>query len=148
MSNLSSVEPRPGLASVPKVKAARMMAFAPFEWMIALRYLRARRASGFVSAIAIISFLGITVGVAALIIVMSVMNGFHKELLDKIVGVNGHIFLQAADTPLNDYDKVVAGREARARRRSGDSARRGRGRRLLDLQPGRRPGARHQGGRT
>ena len=48
------------------------------------------------------------VGVAALIVVMSVMNGFHKELLDKIVGVNGHIFLQAADTPLTDYDKVVA----------------------------------------
>lgn len=76
--------------------------------MIALRYLRARRASGFVSVIALISFLGIMVGVAALIVVMSVMNGFHKELLDKIVGVNGHIFLQAADSPLNDYDKVVA----------------------------------------
>jgi lipoprotein-releasing system permease protein len=83
-------------------------AFAPFEWMIALRYLRARRASGFVSVIALISFLGITVGVAALIVVMSVMNGFHKELLDKIIGVNGHIFLQAADTPLTDYAKVAA----------------------------------------
>ena len=82
--------------------------FAPFEWMIALRYLRARRASGFVSVIALISFLGIMVGVAALIVVMSVMNGFHKELLDKIVGVNGHIFLQAADTPLNDYDRIAA----------------------------------------
>jgi lipoprotein-releasing system permease protein len=82
--------------------------FAPFEWMIALRYLRARRASGFVSVIALISFLGIMVGVAALIVVMSVMNGFHKELLDKIVGVNGHIFLQAADTPLNNYDRIAA----------------------------------------
>jgi lipoprotein-releasing system permease protein len=82
--------------------------FAPFEWMIALRYLRARRSSGFVSVIALISFLGIMVGVAALIVVMSVMNGFHKELLDKIVGVNGHIFLQAADSPLTDYDRVVA----------------------------------------
>ncbi len=38
---------------------------------------------------------------------MSVMNGFHKELLDKIVGINGHIFLQAADSPLTDYDEVV-----------------------------------------
>jgi lipoprotein-releasing system permease protein len=46
-------------------------------------------------------------GVATLIVVMSVMNGFHKELLDKIVGINGHIFLQAADSPLNDYDEVV-----------------------------------------
>jgi lipoprotein-releasing system permease protein len=82
--------------------------FAPFEWMIALRYLRARRASGFVSVIALISFLGIMVGVAALIVVMSVMNGFHKELLDKIVGVNGHIFLQAADVPLNNYDRIAA----------------------------------------
>ena len=81
---------------------------ASFEWMVALRYLRARRASGFVSVIALISFLGIMVGVAALIVVMSVMNGFHKELLDKIVGVNGHIFLQAADTPLTDYERVVA----------------------------------------
>ena len=88
--------------------AAGTRPFAAFEWMIALRYLRARRASGFVSVIALISFLGITVGVAALIVVMSVMNGFHKELLDKIVGVNGHIFLQAADTPLTDFDRIVA----------------------------------------
>ncbi len=84
------------------------MPFAPFEWMVAGRYLRARRASGFVSVIALISFLGITVGVAALIVVMSVMNGFHKELLEKIIGVNGHIFLQAADTPLSDFDRIVA----------------------------------------
>jgi lipoprotein-releasing system permease protein len=81
--------------------------FAPFEWMIALRYLRARRRTGFVSVIALFSFLGIMLGVATLIVVMSVMNGFHKELLDKIVGINGHIFLQAADTPFADYDEVV-----------------------------------------
>ncbi|WP_036257728.1 lipoprotein-releasing ABC transporter permease subunit [Methylocapsa aurea] len=81
--------------------------FALFEWMIALRYLRARRSEGFVSVIAGFSFLGITLGVATLIVVMSVMNGFHKELLDKIVGINGHIFLQAADSPLTDYDEVV-----------------------------------------
>jgi lipoprotein-releasing system permease protein len=81
--------------------------FAPFEWMIALRYLRARRRAGFVSVIALFSFLGIMLGVATLIVVMSVMNGFHKELLDKIVGINGHIFLQAADTPFADYDEVV-----------------------------------------
>ncbi len=81
--------------------------FAPFEWMIALRYLRARRRTSFVSVIALFSFLGITLGVATLIVVMSVMNGFHKELLDKIVGINGHIFLQAAETPFADYDEVV-----------------------------------------
>jgi lipoprotein-releasing system permease protein len=81
--------------------------FAPFEWMIAFRYLRARRKTGFVSVIALFSFLGIVLGVATLIVVMSVMNGFHKELLDKIVGINGHIFLQAADTQFTDYDEVV-----------------------------------------
>ncbi|MGH6818751.1 MAG: lipoprotein-releasing ABC transporter permease subunit [Methylovirgula sp.] len=83
------------------------MPFAAFEWIIATRYLRARRASGYVSVIAGFSFLGITLGVATLIVVMSVMNGFHKDLLDKIVGINGHIFLQAADRPLTDYDKVA-----------------------------------------
>ena len=81
--------------------------FAAFEWMVALRYLRARRAAGFVSVIAGFSFLGISLGVATLIVVMSVMNGFHIELMSKIIGVNGHVFLQPADTPLNDYDAVV-----------------------------------------
>ncbi|QBR70416.1 lipoprotein-releasing system transmembrane subunit LolC [Beijerinckiaceae bacterium] len=87
--------------------AQRTRPFAPFEWMIALRYLRARRKTSFVSVIALFSFLGITLGVATLIVVMSVMNGFHKELLDKIVGINGHIFLQAAETQFTDYDEVV-----------------------------------------
>ncbi len=81
--------------------------FAPFEWMIAMRYLRARRSSGYVSVIAGFSFLGIMLGVATLIVVMSVMNGFHKDLLAKIVGINGHIFLQAADAPLTDYDSLA-----------------------------------------
>ena len=65
--------------------------FAPFEWMLSLRYLRARRKEGFISVIAIFSFLGIMLGVATLIIVMAVMNGFRKELLDKILGLNGHL---------------------------------------------------------
>jgi lipoprotein-releasing system permease protein len=82
-------------------------AFSPFEWMLALRYLRARRAQGFVSVIAGFSFLGIMLGVATLIVVMSVMNGFHKELMDKIVGINGHVFVQGADSPLTDYADVV-----------------------------------------
>jgi lipoprotein-releasing system permease protein len=83
--------------------------FAPFEWTIALRYLRARRKASFVSVIALFSFLGITLGVATLIVVMSVMNGFHEELLNKIVGINGHVFLQAADSQFTDYDEVVKG---------------------------------------
>ncbi len=81
--------------------------FSAFEWMIALRYLRARRAAGSISVIAGFSFLGIMLGVAALIVVMSVMNGFRHDLLDKIVGLNGHIFLQGVDTPLTDYDAVT-----------------------------------------
>ncbi|HCL63009.1 MAG TPA: lipoprotein-releasing system transmembrane subunit LolC, partial [Rhizobiales bacterium] len=54
-------------------------AFAPFEWMVALRYLRARRKEGFISVIAGFSFIGISLGVATRIIVMAVMNGFRQE---------------------------------------------------------------------
>ena len=75
--------------------APRAGAFSLFEWLVALRYLRARRADGFVSVIAGFSFLGIMLGVATLIVVTSVMNGFHRELMDKIMGINGHAFLQA-----------------------------------------------------
>ena len=83
-------------------------AFAGFEWLLAGRYLRTRRREGFVSVIAGFSFLGILLGVATLIIVMSVMNGFRKELLEKIVGVNGHIFATPIDRPLDDYEQVAA----------------------------------------
>ena len=83
--------------------------FAPFEWLISLRYLRARRKEGFISVIAGFSFLGIMLGVATLIIVMAVMNGFRKELLDKILGLNGHLLVQPLESPLTDW-KVVAER--------------------------------------
>ncbi len=87
--------------------------FAPFEWMLSLRYLRARRKEGFISVIAGFSFLGIMLGVATLIIVMAVMNGFRKELLDKILGVNGHLLVQPLESPLTDW-QVVADRIAKA----------------------------------
>jgi len=77
--------------------------FARFEWLIAGRYLRARRREGFISVIAGFSFLGITLGVATLIIVMAVMNGFRTELLSKILGINGHAVVQPIDGPLTDY---------------------------------------------
>lgn len=83
-------------------------AFAPFEWLVAGRYLRARRREGFISVIAGFSFLGIMLGVATLIIVLSVMNGFRKELVDKILGVNGHIFVAGLERPLNDYPDVAS----------------------------------------
>ena len=81
----------------------RVHPFAPYEWMLAGRYLRTRRREGFVSVIAGFSFLGIMLGVATLIIVLSVMNGFRREMLDKIVGINGHIFVAPMDKPLTDY---------------------------------------------
>jgi lipoprotein-releasing system permease protein len=65
--------------------------FAPFEWLLALRYLRARRKEGFISLITVFSFLGILLGVATLIIVMAVMNGFHKEMFGRILGIDGHV---------------------------------------------------------
>ena len=82
--------------------------FAPFEWTLSGRYLRARRKEGFISVIAGFSFLGIMLGVATLIIVMAVMNGFRKELLDKILGLNGHLLVQPIDSPLTDWEAVAA----------------------------------------
>ena len=82
--------------------------FAPFEWMLSLRYLRARRKEGFISVIAGFSFLGIMLGVATLIIVMAVMNGFRHELLDKILGLNGHLLIQPLEKPLTDWADVAA----------------------------------------
>jgi lipoprotein-releasing system permease protein len=83
-------------------------AFAPFEWMIALRYLRARRKEGFVSVISVISLIGIALGVATLIIVMSVMNGFRHELLSRILGLNGHVVVQSLSGPLTNYEDLAA----------------------------------------
>jgi lipoprotein-releasing system permease protein len=81
--------------------------FAAFEWMLSLRYLRAQRREGFISVIAGFSFLGILLGVATLIVVMAVMNGFRKELLDKILGLNGHLLIQPIDSPLDDWRDVA-----------------------------------------
>src|SRR6185503_16920162 len=80
--------------------------FAPFEWLLAMRYLRARRKEGFVSVIAGFSFAGIMLGVATLIIVMSVMNGFRQELFGRILGINGHMNVYSLNGPLYDYDYV------------------------------------------
>jgi lipoprotein-releasing system permease protein len=81
--------------------------FSTFEWMLSLRYLRSRRKGGFISVIAGFSFLGITLGVMTLIIVMAVMNGFRKELLDKILGLNGHLLVQPLEQPLTDWEVVA-----------------------------------------
>jgi len=82
--------------------------FGPFERMVAFRYLRARRQEGFVSVIAIFSLLGIALGVATLIIVMSVMNGFRTELIGRILGLNGHLAVYGETAQLKDFDAAAA----------------------------------------
>ncbi|MDZ7822672.1 MAG: lipoprotein-releasing ABC transporter permease subunit [Ahrensia sp.] len=81
--------------------------FSAFERMVAWRFLKPRKKETAVSIVTIISLVGVTLGVAALIIVMAVMNGFRAELLDRILGLNGHAIVQASDTPLSDYDAVA-----------------------------------------
>lgn len=76
--------------------------FSFFEWMIARRYLGATKKGTGVSLISIIAFGGIMLAVATLIIVMSVMQGFRAKLLDQLLGVNGHIFVQSTE-PITDY---------------------------------------------
>src|SRR5713226_8977871 len=96
-----------GVGNTLMSELSRTHPFAPFEWMLSLRYLRARRQEGFISVNAGFSFLGIMLGVATLIIVMAVMNGFRKELLDKILGLNGHLLIQPLESPLTDWSEVA-----------------------------------------
>jgi len=81
--------------------------FAPFEWMIAARYLRAKRQESFISVISVFSLVGIALGVATLIIVMSVMGGFRTEFLKSLLGFNGHVTVQAVGQPIMNYDAAV-----------------------------------------
>jgi lipoprotein-releasing system permease protein len=84
------------------------MIFNTFERMVAFRYLRARRQEGFISVIAVFSLLGIALGVATLIIVMSVMNGFRAELLGRILGINGHLAIVGTNgAPLTEFDRLI-----------------------------------------
>ena len=82
--------------------------FGSLEWSIAARYLRSRRREGFISIIAWFSLIGIALGVATLIIVMSVMNGFRTELLDRVLGLNGHMVAQGLDARLlTQFDPIA-----------------------------------------
>jgi lipoprotein-releasing system permease protein len=83
------------------------MIFDAVERMVAFRYLRARRQEGFVSVIAIFSLTGIALGVATLIVTLSIMNGFRAELLGRILGFSGHLSVYAAQGPLDDYDAIA-----------------------------------------
>jgi lipoprotein-releasing system permease protein len=97
-STAASVKPK-GLAGAGP--------FSAFERIVAWRYLRAKRKEGVTSMVAIISFVGIMLGVAALIVVMAVMNGFREELLTRILGTSGHLYVQPVDTMLEDFDAVT-----------------------------------------
>jgi lipoprotein-releasing system permease protein len=80
--------------------------FNKLEWMVGWRYLKSRRREAFISVIAWTSFLGIMIGVAALIAVVAVLNGFRTELVNKILGLNGHIIIQPTETPFTDFKAV------------------------------------------
>ena len=82
------------------------MVFSAFERLVALRYLRPRRQQGVISVIALFSLLGIAIGVAALIVVMSVMNGFQQEFLRLVLGVNGQLTIQAHDGRIDYYEAL------------------------------------------
>ncbi|TPW33515.1 lipoprotein-releasing ABC transporter permease subunit [Martelella alba] len=86
--------------------------FSVFERMVAWRYLRSRRKEAFISVIAGFSFIGIMLGVATLIIVMAVMNGFRSELVTRILGINGHVVVLPAGDPFKDYDALSKRLEA------------------------------------
>ena len=83
--------------------------FSPLERLLAFRYLRTRRSEGFISVIAWFSFAGITLGVATLIIVMSVMNGFRAELVNRILGLNGHLGISSTlANGIDDYETLTS----------------------------------------
>ncbi len=81
--------------------------FSKLEFLIALRYLKSKRKEGFISVIAIFSFVGIMIGVATLIVVMSVMNGFRFELVNRILGINSHLTVYSHAHQITDYAKLL-----------------------------------------
>lgn len=81
--------------------------FSKLEFLIALRYLKSKRKEGFISVIAVFSFIGIMIGVATLIVVMSVMNGFRYELVNRILGINSHLSIYSHSSQISNYEKLV-----------------------------------------
>ncbi len=98
----------PAFDRSPSRSRAATAPFAFYEWMLAGRYLRARRKEGVISVIAGFSLAGIALGVATLIIVMAVMNGFRQELVSKILGVSGHIMVQGNGGALEHWDRLAS----------------------------------------
>ena len=85
--------------------------FTPYELCVGLRYTRAKRRNHFISFISLTSMLGIALGVTALITVISVMNGFERELRERILGVASHATISGFDGPLPDWESLVASAE-------------------------------------
>jgi len=86
----------------------KFLFFNQTEQMIAFRYIKSRRVEGFISIAAWFSLIGIMLGVATLIVVMSVMNGFRTELVDRILGINGHLVVYDKNEPhLYDYNQII-----------------------------------------
>lgn len=90
-----------------RAKGVSRLRLSSYEWMIAFRYMLPNRKQMFTSVISIISLIGIMLGVFALIVVMAVMNGFRTELLDRILGMNGHLVIQAIDSDFTDYNTLI-----------------------------------------
>ena len=85
-----------------------MMPFGPLDWLFASRYIRAKRQDSYISVVSVISFLGIALGVATLVVVMAVMTGFRADLLDRILGVNGHARIENIGHRFKDINATVA----------------------------------------
>ena len=100
------------VAELPSTATPGSGPFSRFEFLVAGRYLRTRRKDAFISVTALLTLLGVAIGVATLIVVMSVMNGFREELLSKILGLNGHFTAYPIERQFNDYDQVVDEMEA------------------------------------
>jgi len=81
--------------------------FSALEFLIAFRYLKSKRKEGFISVTAVFSFVGIMIGVATLIIVMSVMNGFRYELVGRILGINSHLTIYSHSHQIQNYEKLL-----------------------------------------
>ncbi|MET3590119.1 lipoprotein-releasing system permease protein [Bartonella silvatica] len=86
--------------------------FSSYEWMIAFRYMIPNKKHVVASVISIISLIGIMLGVFALVVVMAVMNGFRTELLNRILGMNGHLIVQTIDSGFSDYNTLISSLES------------------------------------
>ncbi|OPB29668.1 lipoprotein-releasing ABC transporter permease subunit [Bartonella sp. WD12.1] len=82
--------------------------FLSYEWMISFRYMIPNKKHMFTSVVSIISLIGIMLGVFALVVVMAVMNGFRTELLNRILGMNGHLIVQTTDSGFSDYNTFIS----------------------------------------